>query len=55
MDDEDKETNDQALKQGTRLPSAYNDDRFPKDGVATIWTITEADWSATTILFPDEC
>lgn len=53
-DDEDKQTNDQALKQGTRLLSAYNDDRFPKHGVATIWIITEADRSATTILFPDE-
>jgi len=54
VDDEDKQTNDQALKQGTRLLSAYNDDRFPKHGVATIWIITEADLSATTILFPDE-
>jgi hypothetical protein len=54
VDGEDKQTNDQALKQGTRLLSAYNDDRFPKHGVATIWIITEADRSATTILFPDE-
>lgn len=54
VDDEDKQTNDQALKQGTRLLSAYNDERFPKNGVATIWIITEADRSATTILFPDE-
>ena len=54
VDEEDKHANDQALKQGTRLLSAYNDDRFPKNGVATIWVITEADRSATTILFPDE-
>ena len=54
MDDEDKQTNDLALKQGTRLLSAYNDERFPKNGIATIWIITEADRSATTILFPDE-
>ena len=54
MDDEDKQTNDQALKQGTQLLSAYNDDRFPKNGVATIWIITEADRSSTTILFLDE-
>jgi hypothetical protein len=54
VDDEDKLANGQALKQGTRLLSAYNDDRFPKNGVATIWIITEADSSATTILFPDE-
>ena len=54
LDDEDKQSNKQALKEGTRLLSAYNDDRFPKNGVATIWIITEADRSATTILFPDE-
>jgi hypothetical protein len=54
VDEEDKQSNDQALKQGTRLLSAYNDDRFPQNGVATIWIITEADRSATTILFPDE-
>ena len=54
VDDEDKLTNDQALKQGLRLLSAYNDDRFPKHGISTIWIITEADRSATTILFPDE-
>ena len=54
VDAEDKETNDYALKEGTRLLSAYNDDRFPKNGIATIWIITEADRSATTILFPDE-
>ncbi len=54
VDDEDKQTNDQALKQGDRLLSAYNDNRFPKHGVATIWIITEADRSATNILFPDE-
>ena len=54
VDDEDKQANDQAHIQDTRLLSAYNDDRFPKHGVATIWIITEADRSATTILFPDE-
>ena len=54
LDDEDKLANDQALKQGLRLLSAYNDDRFPKHGISTIWIITEADRSATTILFPDE-
>jgi hypothetical protein len=54
VEDEDKKTNDQALKEGTRLLSAYNDDRFPKNGIATIWIITEADRSVTTILFPDE-
>ena len=54
VDDADKQANDQALKGGERLLSAYNDDRFPKNGIATIWIITEADRSVTTILFPDE-
>ena len=54
VDEEDKQTNDYALKHGMRVLSAYNDDRFPKHGIATIWIITEADRSATTILFPDE-
>ena len=54
VDSEDKQANDQALKQGDRLLSAYKDDRFPRHGVSTIWIITEADRSATTILFPDE-
>ncbi len=54
VDAEDKLANDQSLKEGTRLLSAYNDDRFPKHGISTIWIITEADRSATTILFPDE-
>ena len=54
LDSEDKQANNCSLKEDTRLLSAYNDDRFPKNGVATIWIITEADRSATTILFPDE-
>ncbi len=54
VDEEDKQTNDYDLKHGMRVLSAYNDDRFPKHGIATIWIITEADQSATTILFPDE-
>ena len=54
VDDEDKQANDQAIKQDTRLLSSYNDDRFPKNGIATIWIITEADRNSTTILFPDE-
>lgn len=54
LDGEDRQANDRSLKEGTRLLSAYNDDRFPRHGVATIWIITEADRSATIILFPDE-
>ncbi len=45
VDDEDKLTNDAALKQGLRLLSAYNDDHFQKHGISTIWIITEADRS----------
>ena len=51
---EDKAANQLALKQGERLLSSYKDDRFPGHGVATLWIITEADRSLTTILFPDE-
>ena len=46
---EDWERNDEALKSGDRLLSAYvapNGTRF--------WIITECDRSATTVLLPDE-
>ena len=45
----DREANDLALDDGTRLLSAY---RTAKD--ARLWIITEADRSATTILLPEE-
>lgn len=45
---EDKEENELSLLQGFRLLSAY------KNGQEKIWIITEADRSATTVLFPDE-
>lgn len=48
--DSDKRANDQALKDGTRLLSAY----VLRNGSTRIWIITEADRSATTILLPDE-
>lgn len=48
LDEEDKATNDSALKAGRRVLSAY---RFDK---VTLWVITEADRSATTILLPEE-
>ena len=41
VDAEDKLSNDEAVKAGDRILSAYNDDRFPKNGIATIWIITE--------------
>jgi hypothetical protein len=45
---EDGKTNEEALKHGGRLLSAY------PVGDARIWVITEADRSATTILLPEE-
>ena len=48
VDDHDKRENELSLKEGLRILSAYtvND--------VKVWVITEADRSATTILFPDE-
>lgn len=46
--EEDKQSNNQALINGGRLLSSY------KLGEETIWIITEADRSATTILLPSE-
>jgi hypothetical protein len=49
LDAEDKQANDRALLEGTRLLSAYNtksDVRF--------WIITEHDRSITTILLPED-
>ena len=49
VDDEDKQANDDSLKTGARLLSAYHlaDD-------TKIWIITEADRSSTCILLPSE-
>jgi hypothetical protein len=49
VDDEDKALNDESVKTGNRLLSAYK----LSDGTK-IWIITEADRSATTILLPEE-
>jgi hypothetical protein len=46
---EDAQANDRALREGTRLLSAYMLVSNVK-----IWIITEADRSSTTILLPDE-
>jgi hypothetical protein len=46
----DKRANEQALKTGARLLSAYR----LADGSTRIWIITEADRSTTTVLLPDE-
>jgi hypothetical protein len=45
---EDKQQNEEALKVGSRLFSAYRFD------TVRLWVITEADRSATTILLPEE-
>ena len=45
----DKGINDDALKNGGRLLSVYH----TKDDV-TFWIITEADYSATTVLLPSD-
>ena len=47
--DEDRETNETALLEGYRLFSSYK-----QKGMPSIWIITEADRSVTTVLFPDE-
>lgn len=49
LDDEDKKENELALKEGNRIFASYISSDKEK-----IWIITEADRSATTILFPDE-
>jgi len=49
LDQEDKAANNRALKEGSRLLSAYH----LKDKTK-VWLITEADRSATTLLLPEE-
>lgn len=48
-DDEDKATNEAAIRHGMRVMSVY---KLP--GAGTVWIITEAGRHATTILTPDE-
>ncbi len=47
--EQDKHVNDNALKYGARLLSAYHTTTGVK-----FWIITEADRSATTVLLPEE-
>jgi hypothetical protein len=49
VDQEDWKLNDEAVKEGTRILSAYT-----LKSKVRIWIITEADRSATTILLPEE-
>ncbi len=48
LDEEDKQSNDEALTDGGRIFSAYTFE------AVKFWIITEADRSATTILLPEE-
>jgi hypothetical protein len=54
VDEPDKKENDFSVDHNLRVLSAYNDSRWNDHGVASLWIITEADRSATTVLFPDE-
>ena len=46
---DDRQSNDEAVKEGTRLLSAYTSKEGNK-----FWIITEADRSVTTVLMPEE-
>jgi hypothetical protein len=48
LSDEDKKENDFSLNKQLRLFSSYSQNEYK------IWIITEADRSATTVLFPSE-
>jgi hypothetical protein len=48
LDEQDREENELSLKHGWRIVSSYI------VGEKTVWIITEADRSVTTILLPDE-
>lgn len=51
MSEEDQEANNEAVMSGdARIFASYV---YPKDNT-TVWIITEADRSATTILFPED-
>lgn len=49
LDDLDKKANEDALKHGARILSAYTLSTHER-----MWVITEADHSYTTLLLPDE-
>ena len=49
VDEADKQANERALVEGTRLFSAYTARGMPK-----IWIVTEWDRSSTCVLFPNE-
>lgn len=49
VDEDDRNANDAALRDGARLLSAYRTEAGVK-----FWIITEADRSTTTVLLPEE-
>jgi hypothetical protein len=49
LDAEDKKLNDDAIKHGSRIFSAYKLDNGEK-----VWVITEADRSSTCVLLPED-
>lgn len=49
LDEEDQQTNEEAVANGERILSSY----LLKDGTK-LWVITEADRSSTCLLLPDE-
>ena len=57
VDPEDAATNEEAVREGFRILSAYPiDPKLPCAGYGKncLWIITEADRSVTTILLPEE-
>lgn len=50
VDDDDKKANDDAVRCGERVFSAY----LLNNGETKLWCITEADRSSTCLLLPDE-
>lgn len=52
--EDDKQSNDRAVKNGSRVFSVYHIPSNIGVEMEAIWIITEADRSSTTILFPSE-
>lgn len=53
LDADDRRANEHALKDGTRIFSAYHFEPTPGTRIK-LWVITEADRSITTVLLPEE-
>jgi len=48
VDHHDRQVNERAVKDGSRLMSVY------RDGTQVFWVITEANRSSTTVILPEE-